>query len=84
MLLYLAALPGSLDAVLLTAGDIADHGEDAEYALAAKLFASQARAPDLPGQPRLYAARTVPHSWAATPPTARRSTRRTNCRAPPS
>ncbi len=38
VLSYLAALPGSLDAVLLT-GDIADHGEEAEYALAAKLFA---------------------------------------------
>ncbi|MBO8188933.1 metallophosphoesterase [Streptomyces spirodelae] len=38
VLAYLAGLPGELDAVLLT-GDIADHGEEAEYTLAAKLFA---------------------------------------------
>ncbi|MDJ1132606.1 phosphodiesterase [Streptomyces iconiensis] len=38
VLAHLAGLPGELDAVVLT-GDIADHGDEAEYALAAKLFA---------------------------------------------
>ena len=36
---YLHALPRPVDAILIT-GDIADHGELAEYQLAAKLFAS--------------------------------------------
>ncbi|KPC90099.1 phosphodiesterase [Streptomyces albus] len=37
VLARLAGLPGALDAVLLT-GDVADHGTEAEYRLAAKLF----------------------------------------------
>ncbi|MFG7943825.1 MULTISPECIES: metallophosphoesterase [Streptomyces] len=37
VLAHLAGLPGRLDAVLLT-GDIADHGAQAEYSLAAELF----------------------------------------------
>ncbi|MGY1438330.1 metallophosphoesterase [Streptomyces reniochalinae] len=39
VLACLAGLPGELDAVLLT-GDIADHGTEGEYRLAAELFAA--------------------------------------------
>lgn len=41
---YLDALPGELDAVLLT-GDVADHGTPEEYAEAAKLWADSRHTP---------------------------------------
>lgn len=44
VLAYLEALPGDLDAVLVT-GDLADHGTEEEYAEAAKLLAGSRHAP---------------------------------------
>lgn len=44
VLRYLDALPGELDAVLVT-GDLADHGTAEEYALAAKLLAGSRHTP---------------------------------------
>ncbi len=76
---YLDALPGHLDAVLLT-GDIADHGSEAEYETARSLLC--ARHPVLACPGNHDDRRTYRQAFSGWHPTTRRSTAHTSSATP--